>query len=248
MSFRATNGVLLFTLAQRTLDFSDIVIDGLAQLDALAMLAEQIASSSRDVMQRYDGVQRTWSPGSDELLVGNMIAAVFGLAAMNQLDCLPLARWRADGEAHPQGGRVVLLVDHLEGLFVTGEVDAWATVLKCPTTDWAHHAASSLAATLLERLAPDALLVAQALWVHYLKQPHLAPLVAHYLDYLVVQQWRVRMAMPALFGPGTHRSLRLVPRWPIRLRVGSRFAQSSKLPFPSLIWPPTILRAWSSMR
>lgn len=201
MSFRATNGTLLFTLAQRTLDFSDVVADGLAQLDALAMLAEQMAGGDRDIMQHYDGVQRTWSPGSDELLVGNMIAAVFGLAAANQLDRLPLVRWRADGEAHPQGNRVVQLVDHLEGLLVMGTVDAWATVLKCPTADWAHHAASALAATLLERLAADALLVAQALWVHYLKPAHLAPLVAHYLDYLAVHQWRVRSRMPDLFGP-----------------------------------------------
>jgi tetratricopeptide (TPR) repeat protein len=200
MSFRAGGGPVLFTLAQRTLDFSDIVADGLRQLDALAMLAEQIAADDRDVMREDDGKPRTWSPGADELLIGNMIAAVFGLAAANELDRLPLARWRADGTAHPQGGRVVQLVNHLEGLFVTGTIEPWATVLKCPSSDWSHHAASALAATLLERLAPDALLVAQALWVHYLKQAHLAPLVVHYLECLVTRQWRAIAAMPALFG------------------------------------------------
>jgi tetratricopeptide (TPR) repeat protein len=200
MSFRAGGGPVLFTLAQRTLDFSKVVADGLRQLDALAMLAEQIAMDDRDVMREDDGKPRTWSPGADELLIGNMTVAVFGLAAANELDRLPFARWRADGAAHPQGGRVVQLVDHLEGLFVTGAIEPWATVLNCPSSDWSHHAASALAATLLERLAPDALLVAQALWVHYFKQAHLAPLVVHYLAYLVTRQWRAVVAMPALFG------------------------------------------------
>lgn len=201
MSFRATSGTLLFTLAQRTLDFSDIVADGLAQLDALAILAEQMASGDKDVMRRVDGANRAWSPGSDELLVGNMVAAAFALAAANQIDRLPLDRWRADATAHPQGGRVVKLVDHLEALFVNGTINAWATVLKAATIDWSHHASSSLAATLLERLGPDALLVTHGLWVHYLRQPHLAPLVANYVDYLAVRQWRARVAMPGLFVP-----------------------------------------------
>ncbi|WP_125461619.1 MULTISPECIES: hypothetical protein [Rhodomicrobium] len=200
LSFRAVSGPVLFALAQRTLDFGDVVADGLRQLDALAMLAEQIAADDRDVMREDDGKSRNWSPGADELLIGNMIAAVFGLAAANELDRLPLARWRADGGAHSQGGRVVQLVDHLEGLFITATVEPWATVLKCPSGDWSHQAASALAATLLEKLAPDALLAAQALWVHYLKQAHLAPLVVHYLEYLVTRQWCAVAAMPALFG------------------------------------------------
>ena len=92
------------------------------------------------------------------------------------------------------------LIDHLEGLFVTGAIDPWATVRECASGDWSHHAASSLAATLLQRLAPDALLVAQALWIHYLKPAHLAPLVVHYLEYLVTRQWRAIVTMPAMFG------------------------------------------------
>lgn len=200
MSFRVGSGPVLFSLAQRTLEFSDVVADGLRQLDGLAMLAEQIAADDRDIMREDDGESRTWSPGADELLIGNMIVAVFALAAANELDRLPLARWRADGTTHPQGGRVVELVGHLEGLFLTGAIEPWATVLNCPSSDWSHHATSALAATLLQRLAPDALLVTHALWVHYLKQPHLAPLVVHYLEYLVTRQWRAAVAMPALFG------------------------------------------------
>ena len=199
MSFRAGGGPVLFMLAQRTLDFSDVVADGLRQLDALAMLAEQIATEDRDVMREDDGKPRIWSPGADELLIGHMIVAVFGLAAANELDRLPLARWRADGAAHSQGGRVVQLVDHVEGLFVSGAIEPWATVLKCPSSDWSLHAASALAATLVERLAPDALLVTQALWVHYLKQAYLAPLVVNYLEYLVTRQWRAVVAMPSMF-------------------------------------------------
>ena len=203
MSFRVATGTLLFLLAQRTLDFSDIVADGFRQLDAIAMLKETTQLDDPGVMREYDGKSRIWSAGSDELLVGNMIVAVFGLAAANQLDRIPLARWRSDGAAHPQGGRVVQLTDHLEGLFVTGTIDAWSTVLTPLTSDWAAHAASSLAATLLKRLAPDALLVSQALWVHYLQQPHLASLVARYLDYLVTSQWNVCIATPQLFELGT---------------------------------------------
>ena len=200
MSFRASGGLVLFRLAQRTLDFNEVVADGLRQLDALAMLAEQIAADDRDVMREDDGKPRAWPPGADKLLIGNMIVAVFGLAASNELDRLPLARWRVDGAAHPQGGRVGQLVDHLEGLFVTGAIEPWTTVRKCPSSDWSHHAASTLAATLLERLAPDALIVAHALWVHYLKQVHLAPLAVQYLEYLVTRQWRAVVAIPALFG------------------------------------------------
>lgn len=199
-SFRAVSGRILFTLAQRTLDFSDVVADGLRQADALAMRVEYIVEDARDVMREYDGKPRTWPPGAEELLIGNMIAAVFGLAAANELDRAPLARWRGDGVAHPQGGRAVQLVDHLEGLFITGATEPWATVLKCPSSDWSHHAASALAATLLERLTPDALLVAQSLWVHYLRQGYLAPLVADYLQHLVTHQWREVVAMLALLG------------------------------------------------
>ncbi|CAH0338612.1 hypothetical protein [Rhizobium sp. CECT 9324] len=200
MSFRAVSAPLLFTLAQRTLDFRDVVADGLRQLDALAMIAEQNAASDRNVMCEDDGKPRNWPPGADELLIGSMIVAVFGLAAANELDRLPLARWRADGVAHPQGGRALRLVDHLEGMFFTGAIEPWETVLKCPSSDWSHHAASALAATLLERLAPDALLAAQALWVHYLNRANLAPLVVHYLEYLITRQWRVVVTMAALFG------------------------------------------------
>lgn len=199
-SFRAVSGRILFPLAQRTLDFSDVVADALRQIDALAMRAEYLVEDPRDVMCEYDGKPRTWPPGAEELLIGNMIAAVFGLAAANELDRLPLARWRDDGAAHLQGGRVVQLVDHLEGLFVSGATEPWATVLKCSSSDWSHHAASALAATLLERLTPDALLVAQSLWVHYLRQSYLAPLVADYLQHLVTHQWREVVPMLALLG------------------------------------------------
>jgi hypothetical protein len=200
MSFRAGSGPVLFELAQRTLDFSDIVIDSTRMLDALAMLAEQIAMNDRDVMRADDGKARDWSEGADEILVGHVVVATFALAAAGQLDRLPIERWRADAAAHPQCGRVEQLVNHIEGLFITGTVEAWGTVLKCPSTDWSHHAISALAATLLERLAPDALLVAQSLWVHYLKAPHLRHLAEHYATYLACRQWTVLMKFPAMFG------------------------------------------------
>lgn len=200
ISFRAGSGPVLFELAQRTLDFSDIVIDGTRMLDALAMLAEQIAMNDRDFMRVEDGKVRDWSKGADEILVGHVVVATFALAAADQLDRLPIARWRADSAAHPQGGRVERLVDHIEGLFITGTVEAWGTVLKCPSTDWSHHAISALAATLLERLAPDALLVAQSLWVHYLKEPHRRKLAEHYATYLASRQWTVLTKFPAMFG------------------------------------------------
>jgi hypothetical protein len=91
------------------------------------------------------------------------------------------------------------LVDHIEGLFITGTVDAWGTVLKCPSTDWSHHAISALAATLLERLAPDALLVAQSLWVHYFREPHHRQLAEHYVTYIASRQWAELMKSPAMF-------------------------------------------------
>ncbi|NMN07515.1 MULTISPECIES: hypothetical protein [unclassified Novosphingobium] len=200
MSLRAGSGPVLFELAQRTLDFSEIVIDGTRLLDALAMLAEQIAMNDLYVMRVDDGKARDWSEGANEILVGHVVVATFALAAADQLDRLPIARWRADAAAHPQGGRVEQLADHIEGLFITGTVEAWGTVLKCPSTDWSHHAISALAATLLERLAPDALLVAQSLWAHYLKEPHRRQLAEHYATYLASRQWAVLTKFPALFG------------------------------------------------
>ncbi len=199
MSLRSGSGPVLFVLAQRTLDFGDVVIDGLRHLDALAMHADQIANNDRDVMRIDDGKSRPWSPGTDELLVGNMVVATFTLAATNELDRLPLSRWRADAAVHTQAARVRQLVDHLEGLFVTGTIEAWTSVLTCHSGDWSHHATSSLAATLFERLAPDALLVTHGLWVHYLKRPHLQELAASHIEYLVTRQWRVRSKLPQLF-------------------------------------------------
>ncbi len=200
MSLRAASNSVLFELAQRTLDFCDIVIDGTRMLDACAMLAEQIAENERDVMRLDDGKARDWSEAADEYLVGQVVVATFALAAADQLDRLPIARWRADAAAHPQGARVEQLVNHIEGLFIKGTVEAWSTVLNCPSTDWSHHGISALAATLLERLAPDALLVAQSLWVHYLKEPHLRQFAEHYLAYLASRQWTVLMHFPTMFG------------------------------------------------
>jgi tetratricopeptide (TPR) repeat protein len=201
MSLRVAAGPILFQIAQRTLDFSDTVADGLRQLDSMAMLAEELAKETRNVMCEYDGQPRPWAPGVDEFLIGHMVVAVFAMAAANELDRLPLARWRTDSAAHPEGERVIRLIKHLEGLFVTGAIEPWATVLKCQTGDWSHHASSALAATLLQDLAPDAMLASQALWVHYLKQPHLASLTAHYIAYLVTEQWREVVFMSAGLEP-----------------------------------------------
>lgn len=199
MSFRSVAAGPLFTLAQRTRDFTDVVSDALLQLDALAMLAEQIANNDHDVMRHHDGKIRPWTEGSDELLIGRIIIALFDLAAADELDRLPLERWRADAAVHPNAVRVVGLINHIEKLFMTGETDAWATVLNSTAADWSVHVASALAATLLERLAPDALLVCHALWAHYFVQPHIRGPIATAVELMVRRRWRLLTAMPANF-------------------------------------------------
>jgi|GEM_PF-3505712 len=199
ISFRATSAGPLFALAQRTRDFTVIVSDGLRQLDALAVMAEQIANDDRDFMRSDDGKLRPWADGADELLIGHIVVSLFDLAAANMLDQLPLAQWRTDAEAHPNAGRVVDLINHFEKLFVTGETDAWATVLNAPTSDWSAHIASALAAVLLERLAPDALLFCHALWAQYLIEPHLRVPIATSVASMVTRHWRRMTARPALF-------------------------------------------------
>ncbi|MCT4373586.1 hypothetical protein CLG85_026135 [Yangia mangrovi] len=89
-AFRSTSAGPLFRLAQRTRDFTKIVADGLRQLDALAMASEQLANGSHDVMDHYDGRYRLWPVGAEELLIGNIIVALFDLAAAGELDRLPL--------------------------------------------------------------------------------------------------------------------------------------------------------------
>lgn len=163
------------------------------------MTAEQIVNNVHDVMGHYDGRLRPWAEGAVELLIGNMIVALFDLAAANELDRLPLAQWRADAGAHANAGRVINLIDHLERLFVTGETDAWATVVEPISPDWSAHIASTLAAVLLERLAPDELLTCHALWSHYLVQPHLRVPVAASAALMVTRDWRSMIATPGLF-------------------------------------------------
>jgi hypothetical protein len=163
------------------------------------MLAEQIANNDRDVMRRHDGRVRPWTAGADELLIGNIIIALFDLAAADELDRLPLERWRADAMVHANAARVVGLVDHIEKLFITGETEAWATVLNSVSQDWSIHVASTLAATLLERLAPDALLVCHSLWAHYFVQPHLRGPIATSVERMVRRRWRRLTAVPAIF-------------------------------------------------
>ncbi len=199
ISFRSASAGPLFTLAQRTRDFASIVADGLKLLDALAMLAEQLSNNDRDVMRHHDGIIRPWSEGADELLIGNLIVALFDLAAANELDRLPLDQWRADAAGHANAVRIVGLIDHLEKLFVTGEADAWASVRNSPTADWSVHAASTLAATLLERLAPEALLVCHSLWAHYFVQQHIRAPIAASVAKMVSRRWRRTTAVPALF-------------------------------------------------
>lgn len=199
MSFRSVSAGPLFTLAQRTRNFANIVGDGLAQFDALAMLAEEVPNNDRDVMRRHDGRVRPWIAGADELLIGNIIIALFDLAAADELDRLPLERWRSDAVAHANAARVVGLIDHIEKLFITGETEAWATVLNSASQDWSIHVASTLAATLLEQLTPEALLVCHSLWAHYFVQPHLRGPIAASVECMVMRRWRPFMAVPAMF-------------------------------------------------
>jgi hypothetical protein len=199
ISIRSASAGPLFTLAQHTRDFVPIVADGLKLLDALAMLAEQLANNDRDVMRHHDGMIRPWNDGADELLIGNIIVALFDLAAADELDRLPLCQWRADAAGHANAVRIVGLIDRLEKLFVTGEADAWASVRNSPTADWSVHVASALAATLLERLAPEALLVCHSLWAHYFVQPHLRAPIATSVAKMVARRWRDMTATPALF-------------------------------------------------
>ena len=112
---------------------------------------------------------------------------------------LPLERWRMDAVAHANAARVVGLIDHIEKLFITGETEAWATVLNSASQDWSIHVASTLAATLLERLTPEALLVCHSLWAHYFVQPHLRGPIAASVECMVMRRWRSLMAVPAMF-------------------------------------------------
>lgn len=200
-SFRAASAVPLFALAQRTHDFTKIVGDGLRQLDALAMTSEQIANNVHDAMGHSDGRRRPWTEGSEELLIGNIVIALFDLAAANQLDRLPLAIWRGDAEVHANAGRVIKLIDHIERLFFTGETDGWETTITPNTPDWSTHIASALATTLLERLTPDALLACHALWVHYFIQiqPHLRLPVAASAALMVTDSWHSTISNPVQF-------------------------------------------------
>jgi hypothetical protein len=199
VSFRAIAATPLFQIARRTHDFEHVVADGLRQADALAMMAEQVASGERDVMHLDDGKARDWAPGSEELLIGHVAAAVFELAAADQLDRAPIDRWRADASAHPQAARTAALIDHIEGLFITGEIDAWPSVVRCASGDWSHHLLSALAASLLERLAPEPLLRCHALWVHYLNQPYFRDFVPETVAVLVARQWGRLIKVAALF-------------------------------------------------
>jgi hypothetical protein len=199
VSFRAVTSAPLFRLAQRTLDFEHVVADGLRQLDALAVLAEKLASGARDVLGLHDGQQRDWTPGADELVVGHLVAAIFELAAASELDRIPIDTWRADGTAHPQAGRILGVIDHIEGLLVTGTIDAWPTVVRCESGDWSRHLVSALAATLLDRLAPEPLLRCHALWVHYFSQIYFHDLVPSAIARLASRQWQEILSAPALF-------------------------------------------------
>ncbi len=87
-------------------------------------------------MGHSDGRRRPWTEGSEELLIGNIVIALFDLAAANQLDRLPLAIWRGDAEVHANAGRVIKLIDHIERLFFTGETDGWETTITPNTPDW----------------------------------------------------------------------------------------------------------------
>lgn len=199
VAFRAITATPLFQLARRTHDFEHVVADGLRQTDAFAVLAEQLAADDRDVMRLDDGKARNWTPGSEEFVIGQVAAAAFDLAAADELDRLTIAQWRADAAAHPQAGRIVALVDHIGGLFVTGDVEPWPSVVRCASGDWSHHLVSALAASLLERLAPEPLLRCHALWVHYLNQPYFRDLVPDAVATLATRQWRALMTVAALF-------------------------------------------------
>lgn len=198
-TFRSISAGPLFAVAQRTRFFTQIVGDGLRQLDALAMASEQVANGVHDAMGLYDDQLRPWPEGHDELLIGNMIVALFDMAAANELDQLPLAQWRADAGAHTNAGRVISLIDHLDRLFFTGATDAWPTVVNPTTSDWSTHIASALAATLLDRLGPDALLACHGLWAHYFTQPNLRVPAADSVAFMVERDWRRVANTPAIF-------------------------------------------------
>lgn len=60
-------------------------------------------------MGLYDGQLWSWPEGYDELLIGNVIVALFDKTSAKELDQLPVAQWRADAGAHANAGRVISL-------------------------------------------------------------------------------------------------------------------------------------------
>jgi hypothetical protein len=94
---------------------------------------------------------------------------------------------------------VVALVDHLEALFVTFAINPWEAFIGSSATDWSHHAATSLAATVIDRLAPSALVQCHGLWPHLFVHPHIHEPIGNAVGRLIASQWRRLAAMPAMF-------------------------------------------------
>jgi tetratricopeptide (TPR) repeat protein len=198
LSLRVVVAPYLFEFARRTRRFETIVREGLIQADALTEGADQRSRGVIAPMAHADGVARPWMSGAHELLLANMITAVFDLAAANELDSLPLVEWRSAARANPEAGSISSLVDYLEALFVSGEIDPWEDVLKPRSQLWTEHLMASLAATILQPLTPEPLMICHGYWVSYLAKSHLSAMIASSIGMLVAGQWAAMCRVPRL--------------------------------------------------
>ena len=199
--FRALRSVSqssLFHLALRTGDFSEVVRDALDAADALVAMAASRAKGITNPLLLDETASEQWPPTLEEFPIRYLVAAVFGAAAADRLDDLPIARWRGDAEAHAEGARLRALVDIAEAFFVKAARPPWPEVQR-PTGPWEDLVLAALASTIAGPMTPERLLTCHVLWIHLLAQPIIDPITASSVASLVASQWRHATRTPALF-------------------------------------------------
>ena len=186
----AIHGLLpefMFPLAVEDRDFSDVVKDGLAQVRMFAL--------ARPFQERGENLPKGFvpttpialAPNMFELVIARMIASLFVLAAVDQLDALPRAHWRADIPDGQDYAPVRQILDEIDQLLFQSP-QPWNHVQRA-LSGWQSQLVAALAATVRQALSPEQTLVCHAVH-HYLATSPYHELTAEFVAELVTGDGR----------------------------------------------------------
>lgn len=163
--------VALETIVQwrvRHLHTAGFLTDVAALVRTLAVAQDTRTGGEAGGLRKVSDVSpSTLTTGHDEMMRSYSLRAVFAIAARGLIDDSLIASWREEVAAANVGRAFDAWLDLLEGLFVSGMVNAEAT-LRCRDIDWTMQCLASLRVSMDDAIEPSLLIWCHGLWLRTL--------------------------------------------------------------------------------